>query len=172
MKLKKAILWGITAVLLGYFVYHIAKESFKFWLPVTDAISLNDTYQWLFAIAFTIIAVILIGYIVILFRPLKGVFDRTLGVKTRAVKSLVIVKWGGNWFYGWLTGTINCDGKKFYRVTVPSAPIPISAQLILVPRERIMFCSMKKTDYFTQLGSLGFDQIDPNIKFWPPPEDD
>jgi len=95
-----------------------------------------------------------------------------LGIKAKKAKSVVLVKWGGNWFYGWLTGTIECDGQLFYRVTIPSAPIPISAQLLLVPREMIMFTNLKKTDHFTQLGSLGFDELRNSIEFWPPPKDE
>jgi hypothetical protein len=169
MKIRKAALWGITTIILGYFLSFIAQKSFDFWAPITKMVSSSSlTCQWVLSIALTAIAVTVIGYILMLLHPVRLIINRILKVKARQAQSIVLVRWGGVWFYGWLTGTIECDGKKLYRITVPSAPVPISAQLLLVSQEDIMFTNITKTDHFTQLGSLGFDKLDNKIRFWPP----
>jgi|AntAceMinimDraft_17_1070374.scaffolds.fasta_scaffold31418_3 uncharacterized membrane protein len=172
MKIRKAFLWGLTATTLGYLAVYIAQKSFEFWLITVAKIISNLFCQWVLSGAFSIVTMILIGYIIMFTHPINKIINKLLGIKAKKAKSVVLVKWGGNWFYGWLTGTIECDGQLFYRVTIPSAPIPISAQLLLVPREMIMFTNLKKTDHFTQLGSLGFDELRNSIEFWPPPKDE
>lgn len=167
---KKAILWGLTAAVIVYIVILVLQTAVGLWEPLVRIIGIhNSTLRWLLSLGLTIVAVTLVGYAIVIAHPFKGIMNKILGVKAREAKSVVLVEWGGNWFYGWFTGIIEVNEQTLYRVTVPSAPVPITGQLMLVPRDiprdvpldvprdRIIFTDITMTEHLTQLASMGFN---------------
>lgn len=174
MKFKKAILWGITAIVIIYCLILILQAATGLWQPLVETIGVkNATLKWMISLGLTIVAIALVGYTIVILHPFKIIALRMLGIKEREAKSVVLVEWGGNWFYGWLTGTIEINGEIFYRVTVPSAPLPLSGQLMIVRCNRIIFTDITMPEHLSQLASMGFNGMRDDINTrLPPPDQD
>ncbi|MBU1045975.1 hypothetical protein KJ616_02535 [Patescibacteria group bacterium] len=171
MKLKKAMLWGVTVAIISYLVILILQTSYNIWKPLLEILEFQNTVlKWSVACALTLVVLAIIGYaIIILAHPFKGIMYRILGLKARQAKSVVLVKWGGIWFLGWLAGRTQVDEDTLYRVIVPSAPLPVSGQLMLVPRHRIIFTNLTVTEHLAQLTSMGFGDFPESLNKCPDP---
>jgi len=171
MKLKKALVWGVTALVLGYFLWLILQATYGIWGSLLVFMGFrNPALKWMISCALTLAAAAVLGYGIMLAHPFRGIMHRLLKIKAREAKGVVLVKWGDIWFFGWLTGKIQIGGRSFYRVTVPSAPLPISGQLMLVPRERIIFINISMAEHMTQLASMGFNALPDKLRDCPPPD--
>jgi uncharacterized membrane protein len=161
MKLfKKAMVRGVTAIVIVYLLTLIPQATTGIWEPLMEIMGIrNATLEWILSIGLTIVAIALIGYAIVLMHPFKRIASKILVTKAREAKSVVFVKWGGNWFYGWLTGSVEVDGQILYRVTVPSAPVPMTGHIMLVPLENIKFTDVSMAEHLTQLASMGFNAL-------------
>ncbi len=178
MKIRKAILWGVPVVVMGSLIYWLANANFRMWSPMINRMpAMPALCQWLLSIAWSIAVIILAGYGVTFWHPMKKIIDKfpVLAIVfngEKYVKNIVLVKWGGNEFYGWLTGTVRKNEQILFKITVPTAPLPISAQLMLVERKNLEFSDVGMADHLQQLGSMGFVELSKVIKSWEPPENE
>ncbi len=176
MKIRKALLWGVPVVVMGSLIYWLVSANFEMWSPVIKRMPLVPlAYQWLLSIALSITGIILIGYGVMLWHPMKKIINKFPflaiaynGNGEKYVKNIVLVQWGGNEFYGWLTGTVVINRETLFKVTIPSAPMPLSAYIMLVKKENLKFSNIGMGDHLQQLGSMGFLNMNREIESWKP----
>jgi hypothetical protein len=161
MKLfKKAMIRGVTAVVIIYILVLALQAVVGLWEPIVEIVNIhNSTLKTMASLGLTIVATALVGYIIILAHPFRIVFNKILKIRARKAKGVVFVEWGGLWFYGWITGTLEVDGEILYRITIPGAPAPVAGHLTLAPRERIKFVDVALAEHLAQLASMGFGPI-------------
>ncbi|MBU3964127.1 hypothetical protein KJ562_00075 [Patescibacteria group bacterium] len=170
MKLKKAMLWGVAVAAISYIVIGALRVSNDIWEPILEIIGLKNTIlKWSVACALTLAALAAIGYVIMLSHPFRAIMYKILRIKTRQAKGVVLVEWGSNRFLGWLTGVTQIDEEILYIVLVPSAPLPISGQLMLVPLSNITFINLSIPAHLAILTSMGFGDFPEKLDSSPCP---
>jgi len=170
MRFKKALLWGITFLILSYVLFLSLRSVYDLWKPLVEILGFkNIIFKWIIAFALTFTSITIIGYAIVLAHPFKNIMYGILRIKARKAKGVVFAEYGGDWFLGWLTGITQVDENVLYRVFVPSAPIPISGQVMFVPRHNITFTSITIPEHLAQLVSVGFGDFPEKINSCPCP---
>lgn len=180
MGLKQAFKTGLITIapmaLVGWVISFLLSVNSKLWsvVPMPEGLL---AYRWTLNVAMSIVIIILVGYLVRLFHPIKRLLNRfpfLALLKTQRQENsnaewpVVRVRWAGLLVMGWLD-EIRLDyyGEIEYKVTAASAPLPISGNLLFAGIDEIEFSNLTTPDYLRQLGSFGFKKLPPHTKFVP-----
>ncbi|MCX6738131.1 MAG: hypothetical protein NTY11_01790 [Candidatus Parcubacteria bacterium] len=166
----KAMLRGIVAAVIVYCIVQVLQTITGLWEPVLQTIGIhNIVLKWLASLGLSIGVIAPVGYAISILHPFKGIIYKILGIKAKEAKSIVFVRVGGVWFYGWLTGRVLVEGRVLYKITIPSAPLPMTGNLVLAPRKRVIFVDVTMAEHLAQLISMGLNALREAIGVRPTP---
>lgn len=186
---KRAFIVGmitiVPLVIFGWILYWFVRVNSTIWDFLMKKMPIVPAYcQEAIGIFFTVVIVIVIGSLVIrlgkklikwpLFGLLLGSSEilgkGVSGDENQSKRQVVLARYGGAWFFGVFTETVVIQGETLYRVTALGAPAPVTAQLLIVSKDDILFSNMKMPDLFSLLASFGFRSLK-NFNFLPPRSD-
>lgn len=156
MKIGKAFLWGLPAVVIVGLVKWLGDMLFVTWRPVVGLLSANILLQWGLGLILSLALIIAVGYVARGTIPLQKIWQQVFfKIFGKKLWPVVLVEWGGNWFFSLL---LENNGEE-YKVVIFSAPLPISGQLMIVEKERVRSTNLTTGDLFNQITSFGLRPI-------------
>jgi len=175
MHLKESFKTGLITLvplaLFGWVIYSFIKVNNAIWTIVPLPESLLS-YRWAINILMSLLIIVSIGLIVRLLHPVEKIlkmfpFLLIFRASNREKATIVRIEWGKNKFLGWLDEiTVNENEEKEYKVTVPSAPLPLSAQIMFATVDKIELSNLTTADLLKQLASLGLRKLPPGTRFF------
>jgi uncharacterized membrane protein len=178
MRLKEAFKAGIITllpmVLIGWIIYTVLKFNNAIWSKMAMP-EIVTSFRLPINLTMSLFIILIMGYVVILIHPIKRLekmfpFLSVLKIKAKGNNNkewpVVRIIWGGAKFMCWLDEIrLDEDGEIEYKVTLPSAPLPLSGQIISVGIDKIEFSNLTTPDYVRQLGTFGFVKLPENTRF-------
>ena len=163
MKLGNAFLKGLSVVIILAIIKWLGDTFFPIWQPVLSMVYFDHVsfaFQWLLGVIFTIVSIIIIGYIVKVIAPAQKIFkkNKILQIlKKNGSKPVVLVEYAEEVVLGLVT---EYDAEsKVYEILLLSVPIPVTGQIIFAREEKVQVTELTATDLMNQLTSLGFRPI-------------
>ena len=162
MKLTNAFLKGLSVVIVLAIIKWLGDTFFPIWQPVLSMVYFDHVsfaFQWLLGVIFTIVSIIIIGYIVKVIAPAQKVFYSLPIIKIlrKLRKPVVLVWYMGDWTLG-LAMKYNAE-VKVYKILLLTVPFPISGQLIFAFEENVQETGLLFNDLLGQLTSAGLHAI-------------
>lgn len=160
MKLGKAFLWGLPIIITIGILKWLGDTFFSLWKPFLETFHISPAIEWTLGFILTIVAIILIGYIVEITLPIRKVFKKNKIIqilKKNGSKSVVLVEYAGDFALGLVTEYDSVS--KIYEILLLSVPIPVTGQIIFAREEKVQVTGLTATDLMNQLTSLGFRPI-------------
>ena len=160
MKLGKAFLWGLPIIVAIGILKWLGDTFFGLWEPFLEIFHLSPAIEWALGFVLTVVAIIIIGYIIEITVPIRKVFKKNKIIqilKKNGSKPVVLVEYAGDLALGLVT-EYNPQSE-IYEILLLSVPIPVTGQIIFARAEKVQVTGLTTTDLMNQLTSLGFRPI-------------
>ena len=136
MNIKKAFLLGLSVVVVLWILKQVGDSTFSLWQPFMNRYleSVPLILQWGLGLFFTLLSIIIIGYILMMIAPLQEIIQQFSLIKLikRRAKKIVVAEYAGEE----IIALVMEENDEKYKIINLSTPLPISGQLLIVDKKK------------------------------------